>query len=98
MPFWNLETPLWTSTYIWVGKNLDIIESRIISAHDVDKSQNSILKIALFHTPASHISQNRHDTMGNIVDQKLATTNSFLVFGGSFSAHPSPDILTKHNI
>ena len=30
--------------------------------------------------------------------QKLATTNSFRVFGGSVFAHPSPDILNKHNI
>ena len=36
--------------------------------------------------------------MGEIAEQKLTTTNSFHVFGGSFSAHPSPDILTKLNI
>ena len=36
--------------------------------------------------------------MGEIANQKLATTNSFRVFGCSFFAHPLPDILTKHNI
>ena len=36
--------------------------------------------------------------MGKIAERKLATTNSFRVFSGSFSAHPSTDTLTKHNI
>ena len=36
--------------------------------------------------------------MGDIAKQKLVMTKSLRVFGGSFSAHPSPDILTKHNI
>ena len=36
--------------------------------------------------------------MGKISKQKLATTNSFCVFGDSFFAHPSLDIPTKHNI
>ena len=36
--------------------------------------------------------------MVDIAERKLATTNSFRVFGGSFFAHPSPDIPTKHNI
>ena len=35
--------------------------------------------------------------MGNIADWKMATTNLFRIFGGSFFAHTSPDILTKHN-
>ena len=30
--------------------------------------------------------------------RRLATTNLFRVFGDIFFAHPSPDILTKHNI
>ena len=37
-------------------------------------------------------------TMGKISEQKLAMTNSFRIFGGSFSAHSSTDIWTKHNI
>ena len=36
--------------------------------------------------------------MGSIYEQKLATTESFLVFGGSFFANPLSEILTKHNI
>ena len=37
--------------------------------------------------------------MGDIAERKPATTDSFLVFlVAVFSAHPSPDILTKHNI
>ena len=36
--------------------------------------------------------------MGDIAKQKLAMKKSLRVFGGSFSAHPSLDILTKHNI
>ena len=36
--------------------------------------------------------------MGNIAEQKLAMTDSFCIFGGSFFAHPSPAILTKHSI
>ena len=36
--------------------------------------------------------------MGKISDQKLATMNSFRVFGGKFSAYSLPDILAKHNI
>ena len=65
---------------------------------DVDKMQNIVLKMPLFYTPASHIPGNKHNTMGNLVEQKLATKNSFHVFGVSIFAHSSPDILTKHNI
>ena len=36
--------------------------------------------------------------MGDMVEQKLATMNSFQFFGRSFSTHPSHDILNKHNI
>ena len=36
--------------------------------------------------------------MGDISEQKLVTTNSFGIFGGSFYIHPLPDILTKHII
>ena len=36
--------------------------------------------------------------MGDISKKKLVPTKSFWFFGGSFSTHPSPDILTKHNI
>ena len=36
--------------------------------------------------------------MGNIAEQKLETAEYFRVFGGSFHAHPSPEILTKYNI
>ena len=60
--------------------------------------QNSILNIPWFHTPASHFSRNGHDTMGDISEQKLAATDSFRIFGGSFFAHSSPGILTKNNI
>ena len=36
--------------------------------------------------------------MGKIDEQKLVTADSFRVFGGIFYAHPSPNILNKHNI
>ena len=65
--------------------------------YDIDKTQNSTLKIPWFHTPASHFSRNGHDTMDKIFDWKLATTNIFCIFGGCFFAHPSLEILTKHN-
>ena len=31
--------------YSWAGENMDIVASSIISTYDVDKTQNSILKI-----------------------------------------------------
>ena len=79
-------------------KTLDIVDSSIISTYDIDKMQNSILNMPLFHTPASHFSRKGNDTMGNIDKQKLETTNSFHVFGSTIFSHPLPDILTKHNI
>ena len=85
-------------TYIWLGKTMDILASSIISTHDVDKTQNSILKVPWFHTPASHFSRNRNDTMGKIAERKLPMVDSFWIFSGSFFAHFSSDILTKHNI
>ena len=89
----------WNATwYSWVGKTLDIIASSIISTYDIDQTQNSILKIHWFHTPASHFSRNGHDTMGDIAKWKLSTKILFHIFCGRFFAHPSPDILTKHNI
>ena len=36
--------------------------------------------------------------MGNISEKKLAIMDSLLIFGGSFFAHPSPEIMTKYNI
>ena len=36
--------------------------------------------------------------MGKISEWTLATANLFRIFGRFFLAHPSPDILTKHNI
>ena len=44
----------WNNTwYSWVGKNLDIVASSITSMYDINKTQNSILKIPWFHTPFS---------------------------------------------
>ena len=79
-------------------KNLDIIASSINYTYEVNKMQNSILNIPWFHTPSSHFSRNGDDTMGDISEQKLAMTNSSRVFGGIYSTHPSPDILTKQSI
>ena len=79
-------------------KTLDIGDYCIISTYDVNKMQNSILKISQFHIPASHLPQNRHDTMGDIAKRKLVITDSLHIFGSSFFAHPLPEILTKHNI
>ena len=79
-------------------KTLDIVASSIIYTYDVDKTHNSIQKIPCLHKPASHYSLNRHDPMNNTVEQKLATTKSIRIFGGSFFAHPLPNILTKPNI
>ena len=36
--------------------------------------------------------------MGDISERKLAMIDSFRVFGGNLFAHPSPELLTKHNI
>ena len=59
----------WNSTwYRWVGKTFDVVAYNIISMYYIDKTNNRILKITLFHTPASHVSQNRHDTMGRIAE------------------------------
>ena len=52
-------------TDVW-GKDLDFIAYSIISMYYIDKTNNSILKINLFHTPASHVSQNRNDIFVNI--------------------------------
>ena len=59
----------WNTTwYIWVGKTLGILDSSIMYMYDIDKTQNIILKIPLFHIPASHFWRNRHDTMGKIAE------------------------------
>ena len=71
----------------WVVKNMDIVGSSITSTYVADKTQNSILKISLFH-----------DTMGEIAEQKLVRIISFWIIGSDFSSHSLPDILTKHNI
>ena len=70
------------------GKNLYIVSSSIISMYDINKTQNSILKMPWFHTLASHFSQNGHDTIGNISEWKLAMTNLFCIFGGNFLPIP----------
>ena len=71
---------------------MDIVASSMVPTYNVDKMQNSILKVPLFHTPASHSSQNGHDTMGKINEQKLVMKESLRIFGGSFFAHFSPEI------
>ena len=68
-------------TYIWLGKTTDNLSSSIISTYDANRMQNSTLKIPWFHTPASHFSQNGHDTMGDISKNKLAMTDSFRIYG-----------------
>ena len=70
----------------WVVKSLYIVDSGMFPTYDVDKTHNSIVKIPLL---ASRFLQNGHDTLGEISKQKLATTNSFHILGGSFFAHPS---------
>ena len=75
-------------TYSWLGKNLDIVASFIVSTYDIDKRQNGILKMPLFHTPASHFSLNVHDTMGDINEQAMEMTDSFRIFVGSFVPIP----------
>ena len=77
---------------------MDAVASSIISMYGVDKTQNSILKVPLFHILASDFSRNRHGTMGDIAKRKLVITDSLHIFGSSFFAHPLPEILTKHNI
>ena len=63
--------------------------------YNVDKMQNNILKIHLFHTPVSNFSLNRKGTMGDIAEKKLAMKNSFHMFGGRFFAHSLFYILTN---
>ena len=81
------------------GKTLGIEASSMFSTYDIDKTY-----ITLFHrlpTWASHFSQNRLDTMGEIVQTrraKLVMMNSFRILDGSFFAHLMPDILTKNDI
>ena len=36
--------------------------------------------------------------MDDFDEQKMMTADSFYIFGDSFFYHPSPEILTKHNI
>ena len=81
-----------------LGKTLDILASSIIYKYDINKTQNIIRKISLFHTPASRFLQNGHDTMGEFAEKKLAKTDSFHILGCSFFAHPLPELLTKQNI
>ena len=96
---WLLDKNILQKSHLHMGKKImDIVASSIIYTHDVDQTQSSILKVPWFHTPASNFPRNWHDTMGNIYEQKLAMKDSFRIFGGSFFAHPSPEILTKHNI
>ena len=83
--------------YRWVKKTLDIVASSINYTYDVNKMKNSILKIPWFHTSASNFSQNGQDTIGDIPEHKLATTDSFYIFGGIFPTHPYPAIPTKYN-
>ena len=76
---------IYQKSHLHLGrKTLDIVSSSIISIYDVNKMQNSILKIPLFHTPAPHFSRNGHDTMGDISKQKLDMTDSFCIYGGIF--------------
>ena len=77
---------------------MDILSSSMIYTYDVHKMQNSILNIPWFHTPASHFSRNGYDTMGDTIEQKLAATDSFRIFGGRCFASYLHEILTKHNI
>ena len=58
---------------------MDIVASIIISVYVADKTQNSILKMPWFHTPASHFSQNRHCTISNIAKQQLEMTASLWI-------------------
>ena len=76
---------------------IDIVASSMNYMYDVNKAQNSILNIPLFHTPASHFSESGDVAMGDIDEQKLGMIKSFHVFGGSFF-HPSPDMSNKQNI
>ena len=66
---------------------MDIVSYNIISMYNVDKTQNVILKMPLFHTPGSHFSRKGNGTMGKIAKQKLAMTYSFRIYVGSFLAN-----------
>ena len=107
LPVESTSDNLWPLDKIYLSKitptarykyTLYILASSVISTYDADKRQNSILITPWFHTPAFQFSWNGHDITGKILEQKLATIHSFNVFGGSFFAHPSPEILTKHNM
>ena len=79
-------------------KYLDIVSSSIIYKYDINKTQNIILNMPWFYTPASHFSRQGNDTMGKIAEQKLAMTSLLYIFGGICFSRPLPGILTKHNI
>ena len=79
-------------TYIWVRENQDIVASDIISAYDVNKKQNSILKLPWLHTPDSHFSRNGYDTARENFEQKIEMIDSFCIFGFSVSSFVSWNI------
>ena len=79
----------WNATwYIWEGENMDIVASSVVSTYDINKTQNGILEIPWFHTPASHFLRNGHDNTGKIVEWKMGTMNLFCIFGGIFLPIP----------
>ena len=93
---WLIDNKYIYKLHLQLGKEkkLDIVDYSKIFTYDVDKSQNSFLEISWFHTPGYHFLQNKHGTMGDIFEQKLATTDSFHIFGGIVFAHLFPEITT----
>ena len=76
---------IYQKSHLHLGrKTLDIVAASTYSTYDVDTTQNSILQIPLFHTPASHYSRNGHDTIDKIAKQKIVMTDSFYIYSGSF--------------
>ena len=75
---------------------MDNLAFSIIYMYDVDITQNIILKIFWFHTPASHFTkQTWHH--GRYFQAKNGNDRLIPHFWWHFFAHPWPEILTKHN-
>ena len=66
--------------------------------YDLNKTQNIIIKVPWFHTPASNFSQNTHDTMVKITKRKKWRRCNHSTSDGNYFALTLPGIMTKYNI
>ena len=74
---------------------MDIVASGVNYMIDVDKTQNIILNIPWFHTPASHFSTTWH--RGKYWQETNGDNAIIPHLWLYFFAHPSPEIITIRN-